>query len=101
MAITPVSQIQAARIKSVLVAGLEALPADSDSDGARIGGDVVVLAVQIAVLDVEIHVRAQLASDPAAEVLAELVLARVQKVAVDWQGSGIAMPPPGEETVAG
>src|ERR1700720_3674466 len=50
-------------------------PAYADGDGPQIGGDAVTLAVQIAELDVEIHIRAYLARHPAAEVFTKLILA--------------------------
>ena len=42
-----------------------------------------MLGVQVAELDVEIHVWSDFARDPTAEVHAELVQARVKKIAID------------------
>ena len=77
------------------------LPADPHRNRTQVGGDVVVLAVQVAELDVQVHVGPDLAGDPAAKVIAELILAGVQEVAVDRQTAVVAVSPPEKKRIAG
>src|ERR1700756_684458 len=76
------------------------LPANSYCDGPQVSRDVVVFAVQVAEFGVELDVGANLAGDAATKVVAELVLAGVEEVAVDRQTAVEAVSPPGEESVA-
>ena len=76
------------------------LPANTNRDGAQVCRDVIVLAVQVAELDVEIHIGADLAGDRSPEVIAELVLAGVQKLAIDRQAAVEAVAPPDEKRIA-
>ena len=72
-------------------------PPDADRDRPQVGADVVVLAVEIAEFDVQIHVRTNLAGDASAEVVPELVLAGVKKIPVDRKAAVEAVSPPDEE----
>ena len=57
--------------------------------------------MEIAEFGVEIDVGTNLAGDAAAEIVSELVPARVQEVSADGQAAVEAMSPPKEESVAG
>jgi len=80
---------------------ITALPANSYRDWAQVGGDVVVLAVQVTEFGVKVHVGANFAGDAATKVVTELVLARVEEIAVDRETAVEAVAPPGEESIAG
>lgn len=75
-------------------------PAEADGDWARVGGDAITAAVQVAELRIEFDVGMNLARDATAEVRAELILARVEKVAVDRKTRGPARSPPQKEAIA-
>ena len=75
-------------------------PADAQSDRAEVSGNFVIRTVFEAELGVDFQVRPNFACDAAAEILAELIHARVKKVSADRKAPGVAMSPPGKEAVA-
>src|SRR5665811_2448039 len=60
-------------------------PAHAHGNWAQVGGDSTAFAVEIAELGVDLHIRAYLAGDAAAEVFAELVQAGVEKPSTQRQ----------------
>src|SRR4051812_4431561 len=76
------------------------LPPDANRDRAQVGCDVVVLAVKIAKLGIEIHIRPNFAGDSAAKIFSELIHTGMQELAADGQVRVIAVSPPLEECVA-
>lgn len=80
---------------------MAASPANSHRNGRHICGVTAVSSVQVAKFGVEVDVRSNLAGKPAAKVLAELVQAGMQKVAVNRQGIRNALSPPDKEAITG
>src|ERR1700741_1648965 len=75
-------------------------PAHTDCDGAKVGRDAVVGAVEIAELGVEFDVGANPAGYSAAEDVSELVQALGEEVSVQRQTAVEAPVPPGKERAA-
>ena len=76
-------------------------PAHAHGNRAQVSRNSVAFAVEIAELGVDIHLRAYLAGDAAAEVFAKFVQAGMEKVSIHGQVVVRARSPPKEEGVAG